>query len=147
MPAVASSSPAQRPSSVVLPLPDGPMIAQVSPGGARVDVAQHRQFVARAAVGFAQIRISRMGGLTASARVRRWRLLIETNDFIEGLRFCCSVTGGALWAADAPMQTPQRPRRIVVLGDSITAGYGLDPARPTPRCSSRKSTPPVCPSR
>jgi acyl-CoA thioesterase I len=42
--------------------------------------------------------------------------------------------GRALWAADAPTaNAPAPPRgRVVVLGDSITAGYGLDPTRAYP---------------
>ena len=39
-----------------------------------------------------------------------------------------------LWAADAPSAnaTPTAHGRIVILGDSITAGYGLDPTRAYP---------------
>lgn len=43
-------------------------------------------------------------------------------------------TSAALWAADVPtanvVATPRG--RVVVLGDSITAGYGLDPAQAYP---------------
>jgi len=45
-------------------------------------------------------------------------------------------TGGALWAADA---APANARgRIVVLGDSITAGYGLDPEQAYPALLQEK---------
>ncbi len=42
--------------------------------------------------------------------------------------------GRALWAADAPTANASTPARgrVVVLGDSITAGYGLDPSRAYP---------------
>ena len=45
-------------------------------------------------------------------------------------------TGGALWAADA---VPANARgRVVVLGDSITAGYGLDPEQAYPALLQEK---------
>lgn len=49
-------------------------------------------------------------------------------------------TSGALWAADAPTaNAAAAPRgRIVVLGDSITAGYGLDPAQAYPALLQQK---------
>lgn len=49
-------------------------------------------------------------------------------------------TSGALWAADAPTANAAAvPRgRIVVLGDSITAGYGLDPAQAYPALLQQK---------
>lgn len=43
-------------------------------------------------------------------------------------------TSRALWAADAPISNAASNSRgrIVILGDSITAGYGLDPAQAYP---------------
>lgn len=47
---------------------------------------------------------------------------------------------GALWAADpAPANDTAAPRgRIVILGDSITAGYGLDPSQAYPALLQQK---------
>lgn len=51
-------------------------------------------------------------------------------------------TGRALWAADAPTANGPSPGtargRIVVLGDSITAGYGLDPSEAYPALLQKK---------
>jgi len=49
-------------------------------------------------------------------------------------------TGRALWAADPPTANGVAiPRgRIVVLGDSITAGYGLDPTQAYPALLQQK---------
>ena len=49
-------------------------------------------------------------------------------------------TSRALWAADAPTSNaaPNPRGRIVVLGDSITAGYGLDPTQAYPALLQRK---------
>ena len=46
----------------------------------------------------------------------------------------------AVWAADAPITNgAAAPRgRIVILGDSITAGYGLDPAQAYPALLQQK---------
>jgi len=48
----------------------------------------------------------------------------------------------ALWAADAPTANgaPAAAGRIVVLGDSITAGYGLDPSQAYPALLQEKIT-------
>ena len=45
-----------------------------------------------------------------------------------------------LWSADAPITSaaPHPHGRIVVLGDSITAGYGLDPAQAYPALLQQK---------
>ena len=45
-----------------------------------------------------------------------------------------------LWSADAPITSaaPNPRGRIVVLGDSITAGYGLDPAQAYPALLQQK---------
>jgi acyl-CoA thioesterase-1 len=52
------------------------------------------------------------------------------------------ATGRALWAADAPSANaaPATPGRIVILGDSITAGYGLDPSQAYPALLQEKIT-------
>jgi acyl-CoA thioesterase-1 len=47
------------------------------------------------------------------------------------------ATGGALLAQDAPDATGAK-KRIVVLGDSITAGYGLDPQEAYPALLQKK---------
>ena len=49
-------------------------------------------------------------------------------------------TNRALWSADAPTaNAAAAPRgRIVILGDSITAGYGLDPGQAYPALLQRK---------
>jgi len=49
-------------------------------------------------------------------------------------------TSRALWAADPPTANGSAPARgrIVVLGDSITAGYGLDPAQAYPALLQQK---------
>ena len=47
------------------------------------------------------------------------------------------ATGGALLAQDAPNATGAK-KRIVVLGDSITAGYGLDPQEAYPALLQKK---------
>jgi acyl-CoA thioesterase-1 len=51
-------------------------------------------------------------------------------------------TSRALWAADAPTTNaaPPSPTRIVILGDSITAGYGLDPSEAYPALLQEKIT-------
>lgn len=51
-------------------------------------------------------------------------------------------TSRALWAADAPPTNaaPPSPARIVILGDSITAGYGLDPSEAYPALLQGKIT-------
>ncbi|HEY1121388.1 MAG TPA: GDSL-type esterase/lipase family protein, partial [Haloferula sp.] len=46
--------------------------------------------------------------------------------------------GAALWAQDAPDATGGGKKRIVVLGDSITAGYGLDPQEAYPALLQKK---------
>ena len=48
-----------------------------------------------------------------------------------------AVTGGGLWAEDAPNANGAK-KRIVVLGDSITAGYGLDPQEAFPALLQKK---------
>lgn len=48
-----------------------------------------------------------------------------------------AVTGGGLWAEDAPNANGVK-KRIVVLGDSITAGYGLDPQEAYPALLQKK---------
>src|SRR4029079_17809769 len=52
------------------------------------------------------------------------------------------TTSRALWAADAPNSNGARnpPGRIVVLGDSITAGYGLDRDQAYPALLQQKIT-------
>lgn len=47
------------------------------------------------------------------------------------------ATGGALWAQDGPDANGGK-KRIVVLGDSITAGYGLDPQEAYPALLQKK---------
>lgn len=49
-------------------------------------------------------------------------------------------TGGALWAADAPTSNAAQASagRIVILGDSITAGYGLEPEQAYPALLQEK---------
>ncbi len=49
-------------------------------------------------------------------------------------------TNFGLWSADAPITSvaPNQRGRIVVLGDSITAGYGLDPAQAYPALLQQK---------
>ncbi|MCW1886549.1 arylesterase [Luteolibacter flavescens] len=47
------------------------------------------------------------------------------------------MSGGALWAQDAPDANGGK-KRIVVLGDSITAGYGLDPQEAYPALLQKK---------
>lgn len=49
-------------------------------------------------------------------------------------------TGRALWAADVPTSNaaPSARGRIVILGDSITAGYGLDPSEAYPALLQQK---------
>jgi acyl-CoA thioesterase I len=47
------------------------------------------------------------------------------------------ATGGGLWAEDAPNANGVK-KRIVVLGDSITAGYGLDPQEAYPALLQKK---------
>jgi acyl-CoA thioesterase-1 len=47
------------------------------------------------------------------------------------------MAGGALWAEDAPKANGAK-MRIVVLGDSITAGYGLDPQEAYPAILQKK---------
>jgi len=48
--------------------------------------------------------------------------------------------GSALWAGNAPATNPAAPARarIVVLGDSITAGFGLDPGDAYPAILQQK---------
>lgn len=48
-----------------------------------------------------------------------------------------SLAGGGLWAQDAPNANGAK-KRIVVLGDSITAGYGLDPQEAYPALLQKK---------
>ena len=48
-----------------------------------------------------------------------------------------AMAGGALCAQDAPDATGGK-KRIVVLGDSITAGYGLDPQEAYPALLQKK---------
>ena len=55
------------------------------------------------------------------------RMTLRKN-FIFGLII---ATGTALLAEDAP-NANDASKRIVVLGDSITAGYGLDPSEAYP---------------
>lgn len=48
---------------------------------------------------------------------------------------------GALWAENAPTTNATAPssrRRVVILGDSITAGYGLSPAQAYPALLQQK---------
>lgn len=47
------------------------------------------------------------------------------------------ATGGGLWAEDAPNANGGK-KRVVVLGDSITAGYGLDPQEAYPALLQKK---------
>lgn len=47
------------------------------------------------------------------------------------------LTGGALWAQE-PTKANGAKKRIVVLGDSITAGYGLDPQEAYPAILQKK---------
>jgi acyl-CoA thioesterase-1 len=47
------------------------------------------------------------------------------------------AAGGGLWAQDAPNANGAK-KRIVVLGDSITAGYGLDPGQAYPALLQKK---------
>jgi acyl-CoA thioesterase-1 len=49
-----------------------------------------------------------------------------------------ATAGGALCAQDAPDATGVGKKRIVVLGDSITAGYGLDPQEAYPALLQKK---------
>ena len=49
-----------------------------------------------------------------------------------------ATAGGPLWAQDAPDATDGGKKRIVVLGDSITAGYGLDPQEAYPALLQKK---------
>jgi acyl-CoA thioesterase-1 len=59
--------------------------------------------------------------------------MISFRIFLLLLLGLCGV-GRGLSAADAPAANPAAPAkgRIVVLGDSITAGYGLDPTKAYP---------------
>ena len=90
-----------------------------------------------------------MGGLTASAPRSTLDALLIDPKLMTSLRtftlFLLLWTSRALWAADASTSNaaPNPRGRIVVLGDSITAGYGLDPDASLPgACSSKRSTPP-----
>jgi acyl-CoA thioesterase-1 len=47
------------------------------------------------------------------------------------------ATGGGLWAEEAPNANGAK-KRIVILGDSITAGYGLDPEEAYPALLQKK---------
>ncbi len=47
------------------------------------------------------------------------------------------VTGGALFAQDAGNANPGK-KRVLILGDSITAGYGLDPGEAYPALLQKK---------
>ncbi len=47
------------------------------------------------------------------------------------------VAGGAVFAADGPNANGGK-KRVVILGDSITAGYGLDPQQAYPALLQRK---------
>lgn len=53
-----------------------------------------------------------------------------------------ALMGRAVWAADAPSANAATPAagRIVILGDSITAGYGLDPSEAYPALLQEKIT-------
>jgi acyl-CoA thioesterase-1 len=49
-----------------------------------------------------------------------------------GLRLAMSMLALALLATDAPAQATRGPLKIVALGDSLTAGYGLKPGEAFP---------------
>lgn len=54
------------------------------------------------------------------------------------LAMALAMAGGALCAQDAPDATGGGKKRIVILGDSITAGYGIDPQEAYPALLQKK---------
>ena len=98
-----------------------------------IDVAQDRQLPPRAAVGFAhpldfEDRRGVIGSATDESPETVWLGL-------------CLWSGAALSAEAAPSTNPPAPARgrIVVLGDSITAGFGLtDPNDAYPALLQKK---------
>src|SRR5215211_50558 len=119
-PEVGESRPASRPSSVLLPLPDAPMMATNCP---------------RSTSRLMPLRISTVW-VAVAIRLVSWRATIARwFDWFDiyplYLLFWHRVTRYSLfaylWAAISWGQQPADPRPVIVaFGDSLTAGYGLD---------------------
>src|SRR5690242_182475 len=149
-PLVALSRPASNPSSVLFPLPEGPMIAANSPCGI---VRLMPRKISTLWVGVAIVRFrsitSMIGrGISELLGTSVMIMAVRANWIVAAL---LSLTlygcGGhqqteqseseAAPAAIAPAPIDTRPV-IVAFGDSLTAGYGVEPGKSYPDFLQRR---------
>src|SRR5260370_26206272 len=142
LPDVAASRPASSPSSVLLPLPEGPMIATNCPRG--ISKSRPRRMSTRCvAVAMLLVRPETwIIGLDAdwSGNSLLWQS-VRSISFIGWLALAAGLTqfgcGSApqpeAQPAAAPATSPKTPEKadprpvIVAFGDSLTAGFGSEP--------------------
>src|SRR5215472_8333610 len=144
LPLVALSSPASRPSRVLLPLPDGPMIATNWPRG--IERSMPRRISTRC-VGVAIARVSRMTSMMPWESVGatsvmimavplKWMLLVAATVALIacGSREQSKPQEQTQVAQPAPqaLQKPDTRPVIAAFGDSLSAGFGVEPGKSFP---------------
>src|SRR6185437_12817703 len=147
LPLVELSRPASKPRSVLFPLPEGPMIAANSPCGI---VRLMPRKISTVWVGVAMLRVrsttSMMGRAMTNSFGGSVMIMAVKAKWIcatlLSLTLCCcsgnkqpqapqknTTTAAPVTPAPAPVDT--RPV-IVAFGDSLTAGYGVEPGKSYP---------------
>ena len=128
LPEVARSSPASTISRLVLPEPDGPTTPTASPAAMSRSMPC-RMLTAPALDGTVRRRsrtctigpAARASGRGAEGRWHPWR-----QRYGPRRRFLKAIgVAGFAWFSPAPAARPAAPVRLLVLGDSLAAGYGL----------------------
>src|SRR5581483_3422887 len=109
-PLVGVSNPASSPSSVVFPEPDAPMIATASLG--EMERSMPSRIVSR---------LRPVSTCLPSDSARTMSFVSVMRSLFGLVLFCALATAGAFAQAQAPV--------ILVVGDSLSAGYGLPQGR------------------
>src|ERR1700722_5127110 len=135
------------PSSVVLPLPEGPIMARVDPSGIEKVIAL-TTVRAPPPLAYSLVRFltSKMAGTAAVIELFTASLLHESGKwsilaFMRHSKKCLLWIMSALFlSATAPAADGIAAARktIMVLGDSLSAGYGVDPDEAWPALLQKK---------
>src|SRR5581483_4667732 len=135
LPEVGVSSPASSPKSVLLPLPEAPMIATNCPAGISRSMPRRMSTrwlpLSRLFVRFRTVRIAEMTG---------------TSSIMEGMSAPLKKSAFVVLVALASLSAQTRPasprsgdtrKVLVVFGDSLSAGYGLPAGKSCPDDTQR----------
>src|SRR5688500_15848858 len=127
-PPLGVSSPARRPSSVVLPLPEGPTIATSSPCSiVKVTLRSTARWLSPLRYSFDRFRATSMSAGYGWMRPPVLAVAVMLVAACAGGGSPESSEGGTREAASVDAASPATLRRtIVFVGTSLTAGLGLD---------------------